>query len=182
MKHKLSAAVMLSCALLAGAQTESTDSIPVKELEEIVVEAPKVVRKADMEVYHPSQSAVEASKNGLQLLTNLMIPTLAVSDVLGTVEAAGQSVQLRINGRESTITQVRALLPETIKRVEWIDNPGLRYGGATYVLNFIVTNPTVGGSLQTQARPALNQAWGFYMADAKFNTGTRSGRSAQITS
>ena len=100
MKHKLSAAVMLPCALLAGAQTESTDSIPVKELEEIVVEAPKVVRKADMEVYHPSQSAVEASKNGLQLLTNLMIPTLAVSDVLGTVEAAGQSVQLRINGRE----------------------------------------------------------------------------------
>lgn len=171
MKHKLSAAVMLPCALLAGAQTESTDSIPVKELEEIVVEAPRVVRKADMEVYHPSQSAVEASKNGLQLLTNLMIPTLAVSDVLGTVEAAGQSVQLRINGRESTITQVRALLPETIKRVEWIDNPGLRYGGATYVLNFIVTNPTVGGSLQTQARPALNQAWGFYMADAKFNTG-----------
>ena len=106
MKHKLSAAVMLPCALLAGAQTESADSIPVKELEEIVVEAPKVVRKADMEVYHPSQSAVEASKNGLQLLTNLMIPTLAVSDVLGTVEAAGQSVQLRINGRESTITQV----------------------------------------------------------------------------
>ncbi len=49
--------------------------------------------------------------------------------------AAGQSVQLRINGRESSIEQVRALLPETIRRVEWIDNPGLRYGGANYVLN-----------------------------------------------
>ena len=66
---------------------------------------------------------------------------------------------------------MRTLLPETIKRVEWIDNPGLRYGGANYVLNFIVSNPTVGGSLMAQARPALNQAWGFYMADAKFNTG-----------
>ncbi len=80
-------------------------------------------------------------------------------------------MQLRINGRESSIEQVRALLPETIRRVEWIDNPGLRYGGANYVLNFIVSNPTVGGSLMAMARPALNQAWGFYMADAKFNTG-----------
>ena len=64
-------------------------------------------------------------------------------------------MQIRINGRVSSIDQVRALLPETIKRVEWMDNPGLRYGGANYVLNFIVTNPTVGGSLQTLARPAL---------------------------
>ena len=80
-------------------------------------------------------------------------------------------MQLRINGRESSIEQVRALLPETIRRVEWIDNPGLRYGGANSCLNFIVSNPTVGGSLIAMARPALNQAWGLHMADAKFNTG-----------
>lgn len=161
----------LSCALSLMAQTETADSIPTQELQEIVIQAPKVIRKADMDVYHPSKSAVEHSQNGLQLLNNLMIPTLTVSDALGTIQAAGQSVQVRINGRESSIEQVRTLLPETIKRVEWIDNPGLRYGGANYVLNFIVSNPTVGGSLMAQARPALNQAWGFYMADAKFNTG-----------
>lgn len=161
----------MSCSLSAMAQTETADSIPAQELQEIVIQAPKVIRKADMDVYHPSKSAVEHSQNGLQLLNNLMIPTLTVSDALGTIQAAGQSVQVRINGRESSIEQVRTLLPETIKRVEWIDNPGLRYGGANYVLNFIVSNPTVGGSLMAQARPALNQAWGFYMADAKFNTG-----------
>lgn len=153
------------------AQTETADSIPAQKLQEVVIQAPKVIRKADMDVYHPSKSAVEHSQNGLQLLNNLMIPTLTVSDALGTIQAVGQSVQVRINGRESSIEQVRTLLPETIKRVEWIDNPGLRYGGANYVLNFIVSNPTVGGSLMAQARPALNQAWGFYMADAKFNTG-----------
>ncbi len=158
-------------AVSTYAQTEATDSLPAQELHEIVIEAPKVIRKADMDVYHPSKSAVENSKNGMQLLNNLMIPTLTVSDALGTIQAVGQSVQVRINGRESTLEQVRTLLPETIKRVEWIDNPGLRYGGANYVLNFIVSNPTVGGSLMTTARPALNQAWGFYMADAKFNTG-----------
>ncbi len=163
--------IALSCAFVAMAQTETSDSIPAQELQEIVIQAPKVIRKADMDVYHPSKSAVAHSKNGLQLLNNLMIPTLSVSDALGTIQAAGQSVQVRINGRESSIEQVRTLQPETIKRVEWIDNPGLRYGGANYVLNFIVANPTVGGSLMATARPALNQAWGFYMADAKFNVG-----------
>lgn len=162
--------IMLS-SFTANARNEQNDSLPAQELQEIVIEAPKVIRKADMDVYHPSKSAVENSKNGMQLLNYLMIPTLNVSDALGTIQAAGQSVQVRINGRESSIDQVRALLPETIKRVEWIDNPGLRYGGANYVLNFIVTNPTLGGSLMTLARPALNQAWGLYMADAKFNTG-----------
>lgn len=163
--------MVLSITLPATAQTEMTDSIPAQQLQEIVIAAPKVIRKADMEVYHPSKSAVENSKNGVQLLNNLMIPSLAVSDRLGTIQAAGQSVQIRINGRESTVEQLRALLPETIKRVEWIDNPGLRYGGANYVLNFIVANPTVGGSLQTTAGPALNMAWGEYRGNAKFNTG-----------
>lgn len=150
---------------------ESADTITAHTLDEIVIQAPKVIRKADMDIYHPSKSAIEKSQNGMQLLNNLMIPSLSVNDALGSIQAAGQSVQVRINGRVSSIDQVRSLLPETIKRVEWIDNPGLRYGGANYVLNFIVSNPTVGGSLMTMARSAINQAWGFYMADAKFNTG-----------
>lgn len=158
-------------ALSLAAQTEAPDTVNVQELNEIVIEAPKVIRKADMDVYHPSRSAVEASKNGMQLLGNLMIPSLTVSDALGTIQASGQSVQVRINGRPSTVDQVRALLPETIRRVEWMDNPGLRYGGASHVLNFIVVNPSLGGSFQGLARPALNQAWGFYMADVKLNNG-----------
>lgn len=164
----ISALLSTFCAM---AQTETQDSTRTKELQEIVIEAPKVIRKADMDVYHPSKSAVDNSKNGMQLLNNLMIPSLSVSDALSSITAAGQSVQVRINGRTATIDQVRALLPETIKRVEWMDNPGLRYGGANYVLNFIVANPTLGGSLQLYTRPALNTAWGFHMADAKFNFG-----------
>lgn len=161
---------VLILPLMASAQ-EPEDSSPSTELQEIVVEAPRVIHKADMDVYHPSQSAVDASANGMQLLGHLMIPALSVSDALGTIKSAGESVQVRINGRESTVEQVRALRPESIKRVEWIDNPGLRYGGAAYVLNFIISNPDAGGSLMTEARPGLNQAFGFYMADAKFNSG-----------
>lgn len=150
---------------------EIVDTIAAQELNEVVIQAPKVIRKADMDVYYPSKSAVENSRNGMQLLTNLMIPSLTVTDALGTIQAAGQSVQVRINGRVATIDQVKSLLPETVKRVEWMDNPGLRYNEASYVLNFIVANPMIGGSFQTEGRQALNIAWGNYFADAKFNSG-----------
>lgn len=151
--------------------SEPIDSIGVQNLEEIVVQAPKVIHKADMDVYHPSRSAVDNSKDGVQLLSNLMIPSLSVNDALGTITSAGQAVQVRINGREASVDQVRNLLPTTIKRVEWIENPGLRYNGATTVLNFIVANPTVGGSLMLYANQAVNMAWGQYNPSVKFNFG-----------
>lgn len=169
MKTCLITMILLLNIFTAVAQ-EHTDTIPSHQLQEIVLQAPKVIRKADMDVYYPSQSTVDNSKNGLQLLNNLMIPSLSVSEALGTIHASGQSVQVRINGRESSIDQVRSLLPTTIKRVEWIENPGLRYKGTNYVLNFIVANPTVGGSVMANAMPALNQAWGNYFTDIKFNS------------
>ena len=150
---------------------ETADTIAAQNLKEIVVQAPKVIRKSDMDVYYPSRSAVENSRNGMQLLSNIMIPSLSGTEALGTITAAGRAVQIRINGREASADQLKTLLPSTIRRIEWIDNPGLRYGGANYVLNVVVANPTLGGSLQTDVRQALNTAWGEYFADSKFNNG-----------
>ncbi len=160
--------VLLQSAFVTVAQ-EPADTVATQQLREIVIQAPKVIHKADMDIYHPSKSAVDNAKNGVQLLSNLMIPSLSVSDALGTVTSAGQSVQVRINGRVASVDQVRNLLPSSIKRVEWIENPGLRYNGANTVLNFIVANPTVGGSLMLYATQALNMAWGQYNPSVKFN-------------
>lgn len=170
MKTLMTTLFLTACVYASAAQVPN-DSIETKELNEFVVEAPKVIHKADMDVYHPSQSAVENSKNGVQLLSNLMIPSISVSEALGTITSAGQSVQVRINGREVSVEQVKNLLPSTIKRVEWIENPGLRYNGANTVLNFIVTNPTVGGSLMVNAMQTLNKAFGRYNTNLKLNFG-----------
>jgi hypothetical protein len=149
----------------------TADSISSIDLQEFVVEAPKVIRKADMDVYYPSESAVDHSKNGMQLLQNLMIPSVTVNELLGTVNSSGESVQVRINGREATVEQVKSLLPESIKRVEWLDNPGLRYKDAKAVLNFVVVNPTLGGSLYADGMQSLNSPWGDYNANLKLNNG-----------
>lgn len=164
-------ATVISLLPISVTAQEIIDTVAAQKLNEIVVKAPKVIRKSDMDIYYPSESAVANSKNGMQLLNNLMIPSLTVTEALGTIKAAGQTVQIRINGRESSVEQLKALRPETIKRIEWLDNPGLRYGGANYVLNVIVTNPSLGSSLQTEGRQALNTAWGDYYIDSKFNNG-----------
>ena len=92
MKNELiltSIAITLASASLSAA--EPADTVYSRELDELVIEAPKVIHKADMDVYHPSQSAVDNAKNGVQLLSNLMIPSLSVSDALGTITSAGRT-------------------------------------------------------------------------------------------
>ena len=177
-KPTVLAIVLSAVCLPAAAQTVSADTIQgqadttqIEELQEVVIKAPKVVRKSDMDLYFPSSSAVEHSKNGMTLLRNMMIPSLEVNEVMGTVTSAGQSVQVRINGREATVKQVKALLPQSIKRVEWITEPGLRYNGAYAVLNFIVRNPDAGGSFMADAMPALTAKWGQHNANVKLNYG-----------
>lgn len=171
MNSLLTSIIAAAVAISEATPAADSDTIATQQLQEVVIEAPKVIRKADMDVYHPSKSAIENAQNGMQLLNNLMIPTLTINDIMGSVSAAGQSVQLRINGREASIEQIKNLLPSTIKRVEWIDNPGLRYNGANYVLNIIVSNPTAGGSLMVEASPSLTERFGNYNADLKLNSG-----------
>ena len=171
MKSILTLVLAMTASTVANAQSGINDTIHARELQEIVIEAPKVIHKPDMDVFFPSKKAVENSRNGVQLLSNLMIPSLSVSDVLGSITSGGMSVQVRINGRQVTVNDVKNLLPSTIKRVEWIENPGLRYNGANTVLNFIVVNPTIGGSLMLSATQAMNTAWGQYNPSAKFNFG-----------
>lgn len=162
---------LVSATSVFAETTTKVDSISTRMLQEVVVQAPKIIHKTDMDVYIPSKVAVDNSKNGVQLVRNLMIPSLTVNEAMGTITAAGQTVQVRINGREATVDQLKALLPETIKRVEWIDDPGLRYNGAAYVLNYIVTNPSQGGSLMIGAEPMLNQRFGTAMGNLKLNSG-----------
>ena len=72
---------------IAAVAQEPEDTVVSQQLQEIVIQAPKVIRKADMDVYYPSQSAVNNSKNGLQLLNNMMIPSLSVTEALGTIQS-----------------------------------------------------------------------------------------------
>lgn len=148
-----------------------TLSMAAVTLDEVTVMAPKVIHKPDMDILLPSRKAVDASPNSLSLLSHLMIPTLNVNEFMGTVTTGGQEVEIRINGRRASAEELTSVRPASVKRIEWIDNPGLRYGDAVAVINVVTVNPTAGGSMSAEGMQALNQPWSRGNMDLKLNYG-----------
>lgn len=149
----------------------TNDTIPVITLGEVMVKAPKVIHKADMDVYVPSKDAVEASQNGMALLRSLMIPTINVNEIMGTVRTGSANVEIRINGRQASVEQLTMLTPSSVKRIEWMDTPGLRYGDAEAVINVVTSNPTSGGSFMVQGMQSFDEPWGNGYVNLKLNQG-----------
>ena len=117
-------------------------SIDHIELDEVTVEASAWVRKADRNLLFPNAQQIKQSSNGLQLLQMLQIPGVIINPTDNSIALADKNeVSLRINGRPVDNKDIQALSPEQIVRVEYIDNPGVRYGEVGAVIDFIVKNP-----------------------------------------
>lgn len=104
------------------------------------------------------------------MLRHLMLPRLRVNSMDGSVGMTdGSSVQLCINGRKATKEEVTALLPEEVIRVEFQEDPGLRYGDAGAVVNYIVRRYEVGGSFGYNGMQSLKSGFGNHNLTGKVN-------------
>lgn len=118
------------------------------ELSEIVVESQAIIQKVDRQILLPSKEQMQASSDGVSLLQNLQIPRIVISPIDNSVKTlSDESVQLRINGVEASTSDVKAINPKDIIRVEYHDQPGVRYNGAAAVVDYIVKHRDTGGSL-----------------------------------
>ena len=118
------------------------------ELGEVVVESQAVIQKVDRQILLPSKEQMQASSDGVSLLQNLQIPRIVISPIDNSVKTlSDESVQLRINGVEASTADVKAINPKDIIRVEYHDQPGVRYNGAAAVVDYIVKHRDTGGSL-----------------------------------
>ena len=142
------------------------------ELNAVTVSADPVIRKIDRQVITPNEQQRRASTNGINLIIALNLPRISVSTLNNTINIDGQdAVQLRINGVEVTTEEVLALNPQNISRVEYIDNPGMRYGGVKAVMNYIVKYRTSGGNVNGDFTQAANYGgWGGYNLAGRYNT------------
>lgn len=171
MKRNLSYITLLCTLSLAAQHTETTDSLNVN-LEEIQVQAIPVIRKADKSIYTVNESVKERSASTLDLLKNINIPELSVNEVMQKVTSSLGSVQIRVNGREIDVEKLKAINRENITKIEWIDNPGLRYGANVgAVVNIIVVNPTKGGSLGIESGEGLKRLFNNSSFDLTLNSG-----------
>ncbi|MCL1933470.1 MAG: TonB-dependent receptor [Candidatus Azobacteroides sp.] len=126
-------------------------------LNEVVVQGSGRINKVDRQIILPTQIQVKSSNSGFELLNNLMIPGLRADPIQNTITAVGGgNVQVRINDVIASVTQIKALRPTNVLRVEYIDDPGVRYGdeNVNAVINFIVKQTESGVSINADLQNA----------------------------
>lgn len=74
--------------------------------------------------------------------------------------SGGGNVILCINGVESTESQIAAIRPQDIEKIEYHDNPGLRYAGAAVVIDYITCRHNTGGNLSLTHSELMQKADG----------------------
>ena len=145
-------------------------------LDEVVVEGEKVIRKVDRQLVMPTEAQKKASTNGVALLQHLQLPNLSVNPLTKAISTNyGESVQLRINGVEVTQAEVVAIRPEDVIRVEVHEQPGLRYGGAAMVVDYIVKRRDTGGNVSADLTNGVSPSgFGNYQLSGKYHRGKSS--------
>ena len=145
-------------------------------LDEVVVEGEKVIQKIDRQLVMPTETQKKASTNGMSLLQHLQLPNLRISAIEKSVTTSyGEAVQLRINGVEVTQAEIIAIRPEDVIRVEYHEQPGLRYGGAAAVVDYIVRHRDSGGNVSADLTNGVTlPGFGDYQVSGKYHRGKSS--------
>ena len=173
-------AVALGSAVCAMAQTETNDTLQINAfdfvLQEVTVESKNILQKVDKQVLLPTREQRKAASDGVSLLQALQIPRIVVNPTDNTVKTlTNQEVQLRINGIEATHADVMAVNPKDVIRIEYHDQPGVRYNGAAAVIDYIVRHRDTGGSLMLNASNGVTiTGWGEYYLSGKMHFGKSS--------
>lgn len=157
---------------------ENTDlgNVPLKSsdiaLKDVTVTANAVIQKPDRKVIIPSDAQIKASNSGITLLRNLQLSRIIVNPLNNTITLpGGDAVQLRINGVEVTIAEITAIQPEDIIRIEYHDDPGMRYGNVGAVIDYITRRRDSGGNVSANLAnvPFGGLGWGENFLSAKVN-------------
>ncbi len=131
-------------------------------LEGVTVTASPVVKKTDRQIILPTEMQTKAASNGLTLLRNLQLSRIIINPINNSISApGGDNVQLRINGIEVTQAEVIAIRPADVVRIEYIDNPGARYGNVAAVLNYIVKRRESGGNVSADLSNGVSPKTGY---------------------
>ena len=170
MKNKLltTLAAMTLCTA-AAAQTDTLAVDTTLTLGEVTVNGMRTIQKVDRTLFLPTKKMARSSANGYDLLKLMMLPGIKVDPVQQTISSLrGGGVQVRINDVKAGTQDILALQPDEVIRVEYIDNPGVRYSDTSLdaVINYVVKRRYSGyvGGVQTMQAVAV----GFNNSSAYF--------------
>lgn len=170
MKSIISITLLLGVTLQLSAQVQDTTIT----LSEVVVNASKVINKADGKVIFPSEEQKSSSMNGYSILQKINFPNIridAINHAITALDLRG-SVQVRVNGIVANTEKLLSLDPSRVQRIEYIDRPGMRYGdGIGYVINLFTLRSPSGFTLGIDATTSITSFFGNGLAYGKWNKG-----------
>ena len=127
------------------------------QLREVEITASRTTEEVDRYVVLPKPEEVEAAGRTLVLLDMLGLPGLKVDVALQSITMDGGLAILQIGGKEVPVARLANLKAEQIKRVEYSNNPGIRYldRGASGIINIILKEREDGGSIVANGNTAF---------------------------
>lgn len=127
------------------------------QLREVEITASRTTEEVDRYVVLPKPEEVEAAGRTLVLLDMLGLPGLKVDVALQSITVDGGLAILQIGGKEVPVARLANLKAEQIKRVEYSNNPGIRYldRGASGIINIILKEREDGGSIVANGNTAF---------------------------
>ena len=143
-------------------------------LKEVVVKGERVMNRDNTLRLLPTQEQKESSTTGYGLLSRLALPYVTVDEVAKniTVPPNMGQLQVRINDIVADRHDLTALDPKTVKSVDFIQNPGVRYGqGVTFVVNIVTSKPEFGYTVGAELMQTLTSERTNGEAFAKLNHG-----------
>ena len=169
MKRFLLFYLLTFCVSIQAQETVEGDT-----LQEVIVKGSKVIQRVDGQTIYPTRQQLESSTNGYSLLSKLTLPHLRIDPVMHTVTALSNlgSVQVRINDIVASKEDLLSLDLKAVQHIDYIDNPGVRYGeGIAYVINIIVKRPVSGYDIGADLTNTLTTVNGDETVYGKFNFG-----------
>lgn len=143
-------------------------------LDDVTVQGAKVVSTVDGQTIYPTDAQKKASNNGYSILQKLSLPNLRIDNIAHTISVIDNKggVQVRINGVIVEKQEMLSLDPKTISKIDFIDNPGVRYGeDIAYVISIITKHDNTGYSIGADITPTLTTWQGDGMVYGKWNRG-----------
>ena len=141
-------------------------------LQEVEVKAARVIRKADRQTIYPTEVQKNSSSSGYSILQKLALPNIRVDETSCSVSAVDGrgTVQLRINGIIVGRDEMLAADPSSVTRIDFIDNPGVRYGeGIVYVIDIRTRRDDEGYTAGVSLTNALTSKIGNDLVYGKWN-------------
>lgn len=139
-------------------------------LDDVIITASNVINKSDRKVIFPDEKQLKSSTNGVNLLQSMSLSRIQINPLTNDISLAGdEELQLLINGIKVTNKEVASLQPGDILRIEYLENPGLRYSNAAVALNYITRHHETGGSVSVDLGNSPHVMFGEDLISARFN-------------